>query len=588
MTVSLLKKKVQTMTTTSESTLMSTGGLGHSNPYYTYSQLFAPKRLKELFKMCEYLFYNSPHIFAALRKFGEYPITEITYDTENIAVKQKHKSLLENVIRAKEFLLKSTLDKYIYGNSFSSMYQPFVRYLKCPKCTAAANIKHVDYKFDLQKLAFSYKCPSCNQHTVAHEKDVEDRKLMLPKDINFIRWDAKLVDIEHNPFTGESEYYYTIPVNVASKVRKGHKHIIDTTPMGFLQAIKENKPFKFAPGAIFHMKFSSPAGVNPQWGLPPLLPALDRFFYTQVLRKANEAIALEYLVPFRIVSPAASSSAGDPIQSINLSRWMENMKKNVQEWRNDPLHIMYAPVPLSVSQLNGQGRALLTLGEVQEAEKSLVAALGIPLEFLYGGLTGQGMSATLRMIENQLATHTSDLVNLLQWMDDSCSKFLGWDSVPVGLTPFRMIDDVEKKAMLMQLWQAGVQGVGPQTISTTTMAEINEIDTLKEHSRIKEETIQNARRQQEIQREMDKMQNTMAQQVQQEAQAGAPQGYNQQQILAQADQIVEQLAGVDASARKSFLYQLQTEDFIMYSVVIQRLERARTMQQREAVSSMGV
>jgi len=58
------------MPTLSETTLEMTGGVGHSNPYYTYSQLYAPKRLKELFKMCEYLFYNSPHIFAALRKFG--------------------------------------------------------------------------------------------------------------------------------------------------------------------------------------------------------------------------------------------------------------------------------------------------------------------------------------------------------------------------------------------------------------------------------------------------------------------------------------------------------------------------------------
>ena len=94
------------MTTISDTTLMATGGLGHSNPYFTYSQLFAPKRLKELFKMCEYLFYNSPHIFAALRKFGEYPITEITYDTDNVQLKEKQKSLLEKVIRAKEFLLK--------------------------------------------------------------------------------------------------------------------------------------------------------------------------------------------------------------------------------------------------------------------------------------------------------------------------------------------------------------------------------------------------------------------------------------------------------------------------------------------------
>jgi hypothetical protein len=192
------------------------------------------------------------------------------------------------------------------------------------------------------------------------------------------------------------------------------------------------------------------------------------------------------------------------------------------------------------------------------------------------------MSATLRMIENQLATHVSDLTDLLQWMDDSCSKFLGWESVPVGLIPFRMVDDNDKKGMLLQLWQAGLQGMGPQTISTTTMAEINDIDVQKEYGRIKEETIQNARRSQELQQELNKLQNTVAQQVQQEAGAGAPQGYDQQQIIAQADQLASQFAQMDPSTRRSQLHQLQTEDLVMYSVVIQRLEQQQTVTKQQA------
>jgi hypothetical protein len=573
------------MPTLSETTLEMTGGVGHSNPYYTYSQLYAPKRLKELFKMCEYLFYNSPHIFAALRKFGEYPITKVTYDTSNNTLRQQHQDLLEKTIRVKEFMLKATLDKYIYGNSFTSMYQPFSRFLKCPKCGQATNIKFIDYTFDIQNFTFTYNCQGCSQKVVAREENIDDRKLMLAKDINFIRWDPKLIDIEHNPFTGESVYYYTIPEDYAARLRRGQKHLVDTSPIGFLKAVKEKKPFKFAHDAIFHMKYSAPAGVNPQWGLPPVLPALDRFFYTQILRKANEAIALEHLVPFRIVSPAPASGNGDPIQSINLNRWMENVKTNVQQWRNDPLHIMYAPIPLTVSQLNGQGRALLTLGELQEAEKSIVAALGVPLEFLYGGLTGQGMSATMRMIENQLATHVSDLLNLLQWIDDSCSKFLGWASVPVSMTPFRMVDDTDKKTMTFQLWQAGVQGIGPQMISSTTMAELNEIDTKKEDERIKEETIRNQRRQKEIEIELQKLQNDMATQIQQQA-GMAPQGYDQQQIIANADTLVQQLSGMDPSTRKSQLHQLQTEDYVLYSVVVQRLEQQQTTTRQQATAGM--
>ncbi len=557
----------------------------HSNPYYTYSQMYAPRRLKDLFKWCEYLFYNSAHIFAALRKFGEYPITEVTYNTTNDAQKKKHKYLLENVIRVRELLIKATLDKYVYGNAFISMYQPFIRYLKCPHCNTFTNIRNVSYKFSVRNLKFSFKCQSCNQHANVGEKFVQDRKLMLPRKINFIRWDPKLMDIDHNEITGDSEYYYNIPHPVIHKVNAGHKSLIDTLPIGFLKAIQKSKPFKFNEDAIFHMKVGGPAGVNPQWGFPPLLPALPLFFYSAILRRANEAIALDHLVPFRIVHPAQSSGNADPVQQISLRTWQQNMESHFKQYRKDPLHMMWAPIPVGMTQIGGQGRALLTLGEVQEAEKNIVSALGVPMEFIQGGLTKSGMEASLRLIENQLATHIGDLKDLLQWVDDSCSKFLGWEQVPVGMTKFRMVDDYAKQNMIMQLWQAGQQG-GPKVVSNTTMAEIQDLDLKKEEDRIKQETLDDMRVQQDLEQEVKKIQENAALEAQQMADQGGPQGYNQQQIISQAEGLVQELMGLDQGTRKSKLHELEVTDYVMYSVVIQRLEALQQSEKQQATAGM--
>ncbi len=392
-------------------------GVG-TNPYENLSQSFTPKRLKDLFKWCEFLFYKSPHIYAALRKFGEYPITDITYDTTNESLKNRHKFLLEKVLHAREMLIKATLDKYVYGNAFISMYQPFIRYLKCPKCTAQANIEYVKYKFNVRKLSFTYTCDECKSRVTATEKNIIDKKVMFSRKVNFIRWDPKLIDIEHNEITNHSIYYYTIPQSIIYRVNAGQKTLIDTLPMGFLRAVKSNKKFKFANGAVYHMKVGGPAGLSPQWGLPPLLSVMDMFHYTAILRKANEAIATDHLVPFRVIHPATASGNADPTVAMSLSKWQESLQYHMKQWRMDNLHIMYSPVPMGMTQIGGQGRALLTLGEVQEAEKNIVAALGIPIEFLYGGLTGSGMEATLRLIENQLESHINDLLGLLQWMDD--------------------------------------------------------------------------------------------------------------------------------------------------------------------------
>lgn len=562
---------------------VSKGG-SHPSPYFTYSQVYSPKRLKELFKWCEFLFYNSAKVYAALRKFGEYPITEFLYQTNNQALKAKHQFLVENVIRGRELLIKATLDKYVYGNCFLSMYQPFIRYLKCPSCGVLMNIQNIKYKFNVKNLTFRYKCKACKMDVIANEKHVEDRKLLVGKKINFIRWDPKLMDIDHNRMTGESVYYYTIPREDIQKVNNGHKTLIDAMPLEFLKAIKEEKQFRFAQDAIFHMKVGGPAGINPQWGLPPLISTLHLFHYAQILRKANEAIALDHLVPFRIIHPAQSSNNADPLTTISLERWMQEMQTHFKMQRKDPLHMMFAPIPVGVTQVGGQGRALLTLGEQESAEKDIVAGLGVPLEFLYGGMTKSGMEATLRMIENQLQTHINDCKDLLQWVDDSCAKFLGWERIRVDMADFTMLDDNTKKQMIMNLFMAGMQQGAP-LISQTTMAELYDIDLRQEETRIKQEALDAIRRQNDIQNEVTKIQNNAAQQAQQQAQMG-PQQYNQQQIIAQADQIVQQFMMMDPAMRKSQLHALETEDYVLYSVVIQRLEQAQTSGKAMATAGM--
>ena len=556
--------------------LLGQKGSTHSSPYYTHSQLYTPKRLRDLFKWCEFLFYNSSHVYAALRKFGEYPITELTYNTTNDALKQKHKYLLEKVIGAKEMLIQASLDKYIYGNSFISMYQPFIRYLRCPHCNSRANIQNTDYKFNVKALSFSFTCRSCNKIAKVTEKGIEDRKLILSRKINFIRWDPKKMDIDHNPITGQSTYYYDIPRDVVKKVNEGHKSLIDSLPLGFLKAIQKGKHFRFAPDAIYHMKVSGPAGINPQWGLPPLLAAMPSFYYASVLRKANEAIALDHVLPFRIVHPAQQSGNADPIQTISLRNWKSEMQSNYKQFRRDPLHILWSPVPVGMTQIGGQGRALLTLGEVQEATKDIVSSLGIPMEFLYGGLSKSGMEITLRLLENQLATHIFDLKGLLQWISDSCARFLGWEQLRVSMTEFRMVDDYQRKNLITQIWQAGKAGQGPQVVSNTLMAELYDIDISKEKDRIKQETLDDVRQQKETELEVTKLQNNLAMQVQQQAYSQQGMEYDQQSVITNADSIVQELMGMDHGSRKSRLHQLQVEDFVLYSVVIQRLEQQQT------------
>jgi len=552
----------------------------HPNPLFDFLTGFVPRRLRDLFIWMEYLYYNSAQVFAALKKFSEYPITDITYETTNKRLEERVQHLLEKDLKAKDVLILAGRDRWIYGNAFISIYQPFARFLKCPRCNKVVNIEHVNYRFKYQKLAFEYKCRKC-KHNVAGK--VIDRRLTDPKRIHIIRWDPKQMDIDHDFISGRTEYYYSIPPDVKDRIRKGNKLLLNNLPMAFLKAARDNKMFKFNYGYVYHMKVAPPAGIAPQWGFPPLTSAMKLFLYTAVLRKANEAIALEHLTPFDIISPKQASANADPVQTIALSRFTGELEENIKRHRRDPLHKMFAPIPVELSRLGGDGRAMLTLGEIKEAEDAIIASMGIPREFIYGGLSFTGSAITLRMLENQLLTYTSELNGLLQWLANRSCKILGWETVDVELTEFKLIDDVQQKTLMMQLNQGG-----QQIISNTTIAELNDFDLEKERDRRLQEALDEVRFQAELNIKVQKLQTSLAAQVQQQALMGAG-GYDQQQVIAQAEQIVQQMLSMDPGMRKSQLHSLQVEDYVLYSVVVQRLEEwQNSMSQQAQANIKGV
>lgn len=552
----------------------------HGSPLFDFLTSFVPRKLKDLFRLCEYLYFNCSQIYAALQKFCTYPITDLIYETTNEALKDRYKDLHDKKLKTKRILIRGAIDKFVYGNAFFSLYSPFVRFLKCPKCQHLANVEHVDYKFRLKKLSWSFTCPHCSSGV---EGEVVDRKITRPDKVSVIRWDPKLMDIDHNPITGHSVYYYTIPKELKERVSKGNKHLINTLPLEFLKALKDDKIFQFADGQIFHMKMDAPAGIEAQWGFPPLASTIKLFFYAQVLRKANEAIALDYVVPLRIISPKQASGNADPLLTISLERWSSEMKTNVKKWRRDPLHIMWSPIPAEITHLGGQARALMTLGEVQAAEDNIIAALGLPKEFIYGGFSAMGSGIQLRVLENQLLHQTSDLNDLLQWITDKVALLLGWESIQVELAPFKFIDDVQQKTLLLQLNQADPSG---PVLSKGTLLESFDVDLSEEREKRKQETLDEVRYNQELQVEVQKLQNTLANQVQAQLAMGQ-QGlqYDQQQIIAQADQVVQQLMSLDPGSRRSQLHALEVEDKVMYAVVVDRMKDMQTSVNHEALTA---
>ena len=567
--------------------LADPGSLGYSggaygDPTRLWAHDFSPKTIKHLFKWSEYLYFNSAQVFSGIRKYAEYPITEISYQTDVPGNVTKYKDILENQLGIRSELIKCSIDLQVYGNSFVSVHMPFTRHLVCKNCSTTHRIDVAEFKYKFKDASFEIKCSSCNKKGTA---EVQDRMVRRPQGIHIIRWDPKLIRLQHNEITNQSEYYLEISGDIKKRVRSGDNLAVSTMPISILKAVGDDLDFKFNKDQIFHSKIDTPAGVAAGWGLPPLTAAIPLFHHASVLRKANEAIALERIVPMRVMHPQATTGAADPIQTMSIASFMDDLEANLKHWRKDPNHIMMSPVAVGVSQVGGEGRALMVDSEIARVEDNIIASMGFPKEFIYGGLSFTGSSITLRMLENQLESSVFQVNNLLQWIADRVGRFLEMPEVEVSLGDFKMVDDIQQKQLVMNLWQS-------QIVSKTTVAEAHGINLEEEQRRLKEEAVSDMRLQVEINTEVEKLQSSLAAQAKEmaamEQQQQTPPGlnYDQQAVIAEAENIAMQMLQADESTRRSQLSALQSEDYVMYSVVIQRMEQLRLDQQNQGAGGM--
>lgn len=544
------------------------GAYGH--PLDTVLRRHRPRTVKESFVWAEILAQHSPHVYAVVRKYGEYPITKLKFSEVGSAEKKRHKELYEDHLKIRAFLGELSFDSWLYGNAFASLYEPFKRLLGCSRksCGNEVDINAVEeYDFSLDKLTFKFDCPSCKQLVTGKVRDIP---LPDPRRLNLIRWSPKQIDIKYNPLTNQSVYYYAVPPDIRGDVRKGDKHLINTMPMGMLRTIQKQKLFKFGEGNLFHIKHPSPSGLRQEWGMPPVVSAFELFLFTAALRRANEAIAMEHMHPFRVLYPQAVSANGDPIANVNLAEFKERVETAYKEFRQDPNRILVAPTAVGVQDIGGQGRAMMTFSELEAATKGLILAFGLPIEWVEGGMGQVKGEVTLRQIENQLQNHIDGLNGFLRWVEGKTSSFLGAEPIDVRLSDFKMVDDSERKAFILQLWGQG-------KYADSLVYEMFEIDPDMVREQRKQDTINDLRAQLELEHEQKKLTTSLGQKAIQQAQATqGPLDYNDTaQVIAAADQKVQELLGLDDGSRRSQMDSLQGQAPILYAVVKDRMEQAQ-------------
>lgn len=270
------------------------------SPFFTQANQFIPRSFHDIIKWSRYITTQAPTTTEVIRKLSSYPITEFIVESNNEQTIETYKRIFKT-IRLKERMSDTGFDYYTLGNVYTSIYFPIDRHLHCPNCKSSFEVKSAmrTNAAVFKKWVFQGECPACNHQVTYKVVDTKSRDITR---INLIKWKPEHVSLNHNPVTGESEFYYTIPGDVKRKIMMGDPLFLATVPWSMVEAVRYNKDYLFDSSNIYHMKSISMGNMIDGLGIPPLISHYGLVFYQQMLRKANEAVAAEHMVPLRVLS----------------------------------------------------------------------------------------------------------------------------------------------------------------------------------------------------------------------------------------------------------------------------------------------
>lgn len=483
------------------------------DPFCDVASLSMPESIQTALRWCEYIMNANGPYRQAVDRVVSYFITEVEIkDTGDKKVgreeKEKYRLFLEETVGIRNVLHSVAMDYLTYGNSFTSLIVPFRRYLSCPACDLEMPIDKVvnspQCAFKWTNFEFHATCPKCkNSGKWRHI----DRRSGKNDDISIKRWSPHEIDLLWDPYTEHCTYVWKIPEDYRNLIRQGHLHQLERASWEIIQAVKHNQNLLFDAGVIFHLKEDALAGMrNRGWGISRILANFRQAWYVQILHRYNEAVALDYVIPFRVITPAprgGDGQSGDPVHTINLSSFSSRVQAMIRARRSDPARWNVLPFPVNYQALGGDATQLAPKELMDQGLDTLLKCIGMPVELFNGTLSFQSAPAALRLFEANWSHLPHNLNRFLSELVSGLSKIMNWEPVSAKLVRVTHADDLNRQMAKLQLMQ------GQQISKSTGLSSVG-LDYEEEMKRMLEEERIYAEEQARMQTEMQQSQQMQA------------------------------------------------------------------------------
>lgn len=472
-------------------------GTSYPNPFDDIASMHMPTGHRSVMHWCEHVYSMFGTYSMAMDRVISYFLTDIDILNASEDEKDKWTDFHDNTLHTVANLKDSMRNRMCYGNDYSSVIVPFIRWLTCPKCGYSAPLKQVfngtTYQFDWQLPKFIASCPTCKVGSgYRGEFIIDDRDDDLEKKIKIKRWNVHEIEILHDSFTEDCAYLWRIPEDYKKQVRQKNLFHLERVSEQVLKAIEQNVMFRFNPDVIFHMKEPTLSGVcNRGWGIPRILSNFRQIWYVQVLRRFNEAIALDYVIPFRIITPGPPQGgsgskrggmgiSGDPLLTYSGLDLKAQINQMIRKRARDPGSIQVLPFPVNFQMFGADANKLAPRDLLDQGTNQLLNDVGTPVELYNGSLQLQTAPVALRLFESTWHHLVHDANQYLRWLVRQVSQILNWETTNAILKRVTIADNLEKQMMAAQLMMS-------QQLSATTVLRDLGYNWLQEQKQLGEE-----------------------------------------------------------------------------------------------------
>jgi len=586
-------------------------------PFDTVTRKLYPKNMHEALCWAEEFwthhgFYTSA-IQKAVRQFlSDIEVTSRSEESEYRTTIKYRDALLNDldiINRAAE-----VGDEYFgFGNVITSVHTPFVRHLYCPSCGSGYPVKslHGSYKWDKSKQKFTMSCPNARcSYSGAHVvKDYRNKE----RPMVIKTWPVQYISLNKHVITGRS----TIALDcsryetLVQGINLQDPLYMEETPLEFMKAVSAGKRFIFDENSVYHLANPTVACMTPGlkgWGLPPFMADFELALLVYMLDKYVEVIVSDYLVPFRVITPAAlgGGESDNPLQNLNMGDFMGHVKGMLEKHRRNPTDWNFLPHPLQYHTMGGEAGNIIPIEIQEHFERKLLSIMGIPSSIREGQSNADPL-LEYKTFSRTWSRYISSLDKWLTWVSNKQGALEQWEQVTVKLTSPDIEEDPGIQQLKMDLASAG-QGSRQDAYRAIgwdwrrqILTAMDEASWEAEEIEYREEQAQKKMANKDILRQPSEGEVIMQQEEEammaQQEQAGMPPPMGMQggmpggmasplpqqggsatmdDLLAQADQYAHEILTMDQLSRNRQLAALKQGDEVLYAQTKARLQQLET------------